>query len=319
MASASRSLSTDYRELIDSRVRSRRAVTVREWFIKGFLIFCAAFSIFITFTFIVVLFREAGRFFARDEVTIANFFFSTDWSPEAERNPSFGIWPLISGTMSVTFVAMLLALPLGLVTAVYLSEYATKNVRSALKPTLEVLAGIPTVVYGYFALTIITPSLKLLHSGFEPYNILSAGIAVGILCFPTVCSLTEDALQAVPRGLRDGAHGLGATRFDVSTRVVVPAALSGIISAFLLAVARAIGETMIVALAAGVRANLTIDPREPAQTMTGFMVHVAYGESSHEDTSYFAMYAVGITLFLITFTLTVIGNIVRKRFREIYE
>jgi phosphate transport system permease protein len=214
---------------------------------------------------------------------------------------------------------MLIALPLGLVTAIYLSEYAPRKARNLLKPALEVLAGVPTVVYGFFALTTITPILQWLHEGFNVYNATSAGIAVGILCFPTVCSLAEDALQAVPRALREAGYGLGGTRFDVSTKVIVPAAMSGIISAFLLAIARAIGETMVVALAAGSRAQFTVDPRDEVQTMTGFMVQMASGDVSNQDVSYYAMYAVAFTLFLLTLSLTMIGNIISRRYRETYE
>ena len=220
--------------------------------------------------------------------------------------------------MLVTAVAMVLALPLGLITAIYLSEYAPRKLRAVLKPTLEVLAGIPTVVYGFFALTAITPALKMLHDGFNIYNAFSAGIAVGILCLPTVSSLAEDALQAVPRSLREAAYGLGATKFDVSVKVVLPAAFSGIVSAFLLAIARAIGETMIVALAAGSMPRLTMDVREEVQTMTGFMVQMALGDVSNFGPEYSSMYAVAATLFVMTFSLTVIGGQVRRRFREAY-
>ncbi|MBC8874325.1 MAG: phosphate ABC transporter permease subunit PstC [Planctomycetes bacterium] len=300
-----------------SRRRSKTAARVRELCIRSFLVLCAAFSILITFTIILVLFRETLRFFGMDGVTAGEFFSSTKWSPLFSHE--IGVWPLVSGTLLVTAVAMAIALPLGLITAVYLSEYAHRRLRAWLKPTLEILAGIPTVVYGYFALTIITPGLKFLHEGFNVYNAFSAGLAVGILCLPTVCSLAEDALQAVPRSLRDAAYGLGGTRFDVATKVVVPAALSGIVSAFLLAIARAIGETMIVALAAGATARMTVDPRNEIQTMTGWMVQMALGDASHESMEYFSMYAVAAVLFIMTFGLTLLGNIVRRRFREAYE
>jgi phosphate transport system permease protein len=214
---------------------------------------------------------------------------------------------------------MALAIPLGLVTAIYLSEYAHRRVRAILKPTLEVLAGIPTVVYGFFALTFITPMLKWFHDGFNTYNAMAAGIAVGILCLPIVSSLVEDSLRAVPRSLREAAYGLGATKFEVSTKVVVPAALSGIISAILLAVSRAIGETMIVALAAGSRPQFTFDPREDVQTMTGWMVQMALGDVSNFNIEYTSMYAVAAVLFVITLALTFSGNVVRARFREEYQ
>jgi phosphate transport system permease protein len=306
-------------QLIRSDQRSLAMIRTREIGIYVLLILCGLFSLMVTAAIIFVLTTETIHFFQTDEVTIANFLGSTKWNPLLGGTKSFGIWALISGTMLVTVIAMVIALPLGLVTAIYLSEYAPSRVRKTLKPILEVLAGVPTVVYGFFALMTITPILQKLHGGFDVYNAASAGIAVGILCLPTVCSLAEDALQAVPRSLRDAAYGLGGTRFDVSIKVVLPAALSGIISAFLLAIARAIGETMIVALAAGSLPQVTFDPRDQVQTMTGFMVQMASGDVSNYGAEYYAMYAVSFTLFVITLALTLVGNIVRKRFRETYE
>lgn len=287
----------------------------------------ATFSVFVTVAIIVVLFTESARFFERPEVSLSDFFFGTKWSPLLGSEKHFGIWALISGTMQITVVAMAVALPLGLVTAIYLSEYAPRRLRTVLKPALEILAGIPTVVYGFFALTFITPQIlqKIplhwfgIEKGFESYNAASAGIAVGILCLPIVTSLTEDALQAVPQSLRDGAFGLGGTKFDVSTKIVVPAALSGIISAFLLAIARAVGETMIVALAAGSLPRFGFDIRSETQPMTGFMVQMALGDVSNFGTEYFSMYAVALVLFLMTLTLTIIGQMIRKRYREVYK
>jgi phosphate transport system permease protein len=304
---------------LGKRARSRRSVQLRDGAVQGVLFLCGLFSVAITVSIIVVLIRESLRFFAFPDVTLREFLFTTTWAPLIGQTKHFGIWPLICGTMLVTVVAMAFALPLGLVTAIYLSEYAPRRVRNRLKPTLEVLAGIPTVVYGFFALTIITPSLKFFHEGFGVYNAFSAGIAVGILCLPTISSLTEDALRAVPRSLREAAFGLGGTRFDVAVKVVVPAALSGIISAFLLAVARAVGETMIVALASGSRAQFTFDPRDEAQTMTGFMVQMALGDVSTQSVEYYSMYAVAAVLFVITFLLTIVGHQVRRRFREAYQ
>ena len=219
--------------------------------IQASLVACGLFSVLTTLAIIVVLAKETISFFQLDDVSIIDFLFGTKWNPLLGAQKHFGIWPLICGTLLVTAVAMSVALPLGLITAIYLSEYAPKKLRAILKPVLEVLAGIPTVVFGFFALTIITPSLQWFHEGFGVYNAFSAGLAVGIMCLPIVCSLTEDALRAVPVSLREAAYGVGATKFDVSVRVVVPAAMSGIVAAFLLAVARAVGETMIVSLAAG--------------------------------------------------------------------
>lgn len=327
MSSANSLATPTWRGDLDDRVgkylgrshRSLKLVRGRETVIYAILIASGLFSLLITGAIIYVLAIETVSFFKSDEVTFANFFGSTTWNPLLGGTKSFGIWALICGTMLVTAIAMSIALPLGLITAIYLSEYAPRGVRNVLKPVLEVLAGVPTVVYGFFALMTITPILQWLHSGFSVYNAASAGIAVGILCLPTVCSLAEDALQAVPRGLREGAYGLGATRFDVSVKVVVPAALSGIISAFLLAIARAVGETMIVALAAGSLAQATLDPRQQVQTMTGFMVQMASGDVSNYGTEYYSMYAVAFTLFVMTLALTMVGNLVRRRFREAYE
>ena len=307
------------RSILASDRRSLRGVRIREFGIYAVLVLCGVFSLLITMAIVGVLFTETLNFFRSDEVTVTNFLTSGQWTPLLGNTKSFGIWALISGTLLVTVIAMSIALPLGLVTAVYLSEYAPRKVRSVLKPVLEVLAGVPTVVYGFFALMTITPVLQWLHGGFSVFNATSGGIAVGILCLPTVCSLAEDALQAVPGSLRDGAYGLGGTRFDATVKVILPAALSGIISAFLLAIARAIGETMIVAIACGSRPQVTADPRDEIQTMTGFMVQMAGGDVSNFGTEYYSMYAVAFTLFTITLTLTMIGNYVRKRYREAYE
>lgn len=310
------------------RLRSLKAVRGKELVIYGILVLCAAFSILITFTIVGILLRETIHFFQQPDVTLKGFLTGTEWSPLLGNPPGYGIWPLVCGTMLVTGIAMSVAIPLGLITAIFLSEYAPSWMRSILKPVLEVLAGIPTIVYGFLALRVITPGLIEGHSflfsgtgfeGFNIYNALSAGIAVGILCFPTVCSLTEDALRAVPNSLREGAYALGGTRFDVSLKIVFPAALSGIISAVLLAVARAVGETMIVSMAAGSLAKMTLDPRDQIQTMTGHMVKMALGDVSYESVQYLSMYAVAMMLFIMTLTLTVIGGIVRRRFREAYE
>ncbi len=284
------------------------------------VVFVSAFlTVAVTVSIVVVLGQETWRFFRDEQVTVWQFFTGTRWAPLAGGTRYFGIWPLLCGTLMVTVVAMAIALPLGLVTAVYLSEYASEKLRGVLKPTLELLAGIPTVVYGFFALTAITPFLKLFLPGLGVYNALSAGIAVGVLCLPTVTSLTEDALRSIPQSLREAAYGLGGTRFDVATKVVVPAAMSGLVSATLLAIARAVGETMIVALAAGSMPQLTLDPRQEIQTMTGFMVQMALGDVNNFGVEYLSMYAVAAMLFVVTLVLTVLGNWVRRRYREVYQ
>ncbi|MDZ4852002.1 MAG: phosphate ABC transporter permease subunit PstC [Pirellulaceae bacterium] len=299
--------------------RSLTALYVREWIVKVMLASCGLLSLLVTGSIIFVLVKESMVFFSMPGISVTDFLTSTEWTPTLGNEVHYGIWALISGTILVSFVAMLIALPIGLITAIYLSEYAHRRVRAILKPVLEVLAGIPTVVYGFFALTVITPSLKFVHPGFNIYNGMSAGIAVGILCLPIVTSMAEDALRAVPRSLREGAFGLGCTKLEVTLKVVLPAALSGIISAFLLAISRAVGETMIVALASGSQPHLTLDPREATQTMTGWMIQMGSGDTSQFDARYYSMYAVACILFILTFALTMVGNWVRRRFREAYE
>ena len=316
--------------------RPKSKVVRRAWegSVYTSLIACGSVSILTTIAIIVVLFTETFRFFQLPGVTVTGFLFGLEWNPLLGAEKHFGIWRLICGTLLVTGVAMLFALPFGLITAIYLSEYAPRSLRAVIKPVLEILAGIPTVVYGFFALTVLTPGLQWIDDGFEIYNVFSAGIAVGIMCLPIVCSLSEDALQAVPRSLREGAYGVGATKFDVSVKVVVPSALSGIVAAFLLAIARAVGETMIVALAAGnLGRNLkaafgdgsfsglgqVLDPRESAQTMTAYMVQIFLGDASNYGPEYYSSYAVAAMLFIMTLVLTLIGHRIRVRFREVYQ
>ncbi|MEM8679069.1 MAG: phosphate ABC transporter permease subunit PstC [Planctomycetota bacterium] len=299
--------------------RTLSVIRLREMLIKLILHGCTLFSLLITFAIITLLAVETLRFFRMEEVEFWDFITGNKWNPLLGATKHFGVWPLVTGTLLVTGVAMLVALPMGLVTAIFLSEFASAGLRNGLKPALEILAGIPTVAYGFFALTFITPRLIQLHDGFDFYNALSAGIAVGILCLPTVVSLSEDALQAVPLGLRASAYGLGATKYEVAMRVTVPAALSGIVSAFLLAFARAVGETMIVALAAGSRPQMTLDPRNEIQTMTGYITQVAQGDVNNFGVEYYSIYAVAALLFLMTFGLNVLGHLIRKRFREAYE
>jgi phosphate transport system permease protein len=313
---------------IIGRSRSRLGRSLTERSIRTTLFLCGAFSIIITFAIIGVLIEETVKFFRLPNVTFWEFITGTRWSPLLGAQKYFGIWPLVIGTLVVTVVAALFALPCGAITAVYLSEYSPRKLRAVLKPVLEILAGIPTVVYGFFALTVITPALKGVIPGLGTYNALGAGLAVGIMVLPIVCSLSEDALQAVPRSLREGAYAVGATKFDVSMKVVFPAALSGIMASFLLAISRAIGETMIVALAAGGLARSfdnfgqfikACDPRNETQTMTAYMVQIFLGDTATGGVEYRSCYAVALTLFLITFLLAVIGNRVLSRFREVYE
>jgi len=280
---------------------------------------CGAFSIAVTLAIVFILITESLRFFTIEGVSLVEFLTGLKWEPLLGADKKFGVLPLASATIAVSAIAMAVAIPLGLITAIYLSEFAHPRVAAILKPIIEVLAGIPTVVYGFFALTTITPALRLLSGDFEFFNITSAGLAVGVMTLPTVSSLSEDALRAVPRGLREGAFGLGATRFDVAVKVVTPAALSGVIAAFLLAIARAVGETMIVALAAGGLARLALDPTQGAQTMTAYMVQIFLGDAEFGSVEYYSSYAVGAMLFAMTLALTVAGGWILKRFREVYD
>jgi phosphate transport system permease protein len=293
----------------------------RERFVRCVLFACAALSIFTTLAVIVMLSTQSASFFREPGVGVWSFLTGTTWQPAAQsaEDRAFGVIPLVSGTLLIAAISACISLPLGLLTAIYLSEYAHPRVRTVLKPVLEILAGIPTVVYGFFAIVLITPLLRTILPELGPFNALSAGIAVGIMCLPIVTSLSEDALRAVPRSLREGAYAVGGTKFDVTCKVVVPAALSGVIAAFLLAISRAVGETMIVALAAGMTPNLTIDPTESVQTMTGFIIDTVKGETPAGSIQRKSIFAVGAVLFVITLAFTVLGNRVLARFREVYE
>jgi phosphate transport system permease protein len=291
---------------------------MRELPIMGFLFLCAAISIATTLGIVLVLFEETIAFF--EEVSIAEFFTSTEWTPLFTEK-HFGVLPLLNATLLMSLIAMLIALPLGLLAAIYLSEYAPDGVRSTLKPILEVLAGIPTVVYGYFALQFISPQIVQFLFGTDSslFNALAAGIAMGIMILPLVSSLSEDAMRAVPRALREGAYGLGANRFEVSTRVVVPAALSGIVAASILAISRAVGETMIVTIAAGQIPNLSWNPLEAMEAMTAYIVQVSMGDTPRGTIEYSTIFAIGSMLFLTTLVLNVIAQWLLAKFREEYE
>jgi phosphate transport system permease protein len=280
---------------------------------------CGAISIFTTTAIVIVLFQEAWMFFGSPEVDLAEFFGTTTWQPETGR---FGIWPLMTSTLITSIIALMVAVPLGLGAAIYLSEYASPQARGYLKPILEVLAGVPTVVYGYFALTFVTPAILqgLLGKGnVEIYNMLSAGLTMGIMILPLVASMSEDALSAVPRALREGAYGLGATRLETSLRIVVPAALSGILAAVIVAMSRAVGETMIVALAAGAGPRFTFNPLQAAETMTGHIARISGGDISYASIQYTSIFAIALVLFFMTLLLNLLSGWVVRRFREVYE
>ncbi len=295
--------------------RRRRRRKLGEGAIHGLLLTCGLISIGTTVGIIVILSTETVNFFR--EVPIADFFTDTRWTPLFVPQ-SFGIWPLIVGTLLVTAWACIIALPVGLATAIFLSEYAPDRLRRTVKPLLEVLAGIPTVVYGYFALTFVTPVLRTIYPSAEVFNAASASIVMGIMIIPMVSSLSEDAMIAVPRSLREGAYALGATRFETAIRVVVPAALSGIVASFILAISRAIGETMIVTLAAGATPNLTGNPFEGIQTMTAYMVQVSLGDTPQGSTEYRTIFAVAMTLFIMSFATTLLAHYVVRRFQGVH-
>jgi phosphate transport system permease protein len=287
-----------------------------ELVVKGLLAFCALVSVATTVGIILALLQPSLEFFR--DVSIVDFFSGDRWAP-LFTPASFGVQPLLLGTFSVTFWACLLALPLGLLAAIYLSEYATPRVRGTLKPALEVLAGIPTVVFGFFALTFFTPLLQDIGLDVATFNVMSAGLVMGVMLIPTVASISEDAMTAVPQELRDGAYALGATRLKVSTRIVVPAAVSGIVASYVLAISRAVGETMIVLIAAGGIAQITYDPREPAQTMTAFIGATGLGDVPTGSLEYKTIFAVGLTLFVITFAMNMVSIRLVRKYREIYE
>ena len=284
--------------------------------IKLALLLCSVVSILTTVGIVSVLFYEAILFFR--EVSILEFITGTKWTPRF-ASQHFGIWPLLTGTLLTTVGAMLVALPLGLLSAIYLSEYAPDLLRQVLKPVLEVLAGIPTVVYGFFALLFVTPLLRGISEDIAIFNALSPAIVMGIMILPMVSSLSEDAMRGVPRSLREAAYALGATKLEVATRVVVPAALSGIVAAFILAMSRAIGETMIVAIAAGSNPDFTLNPLVPIQTMTGYIVQVILGDAPTGSLAYKTIFAVGSSLFIITLGMNLLSQAVVRRFREAYE
>jgi phosphate transport system permease protein len=279
------------------------------------LLLCALISVGTTLAIIVVLAVETVAFLR--EVPLTAFLFGTEWTP-LFAVPRFGVLPLVAGTVLVSLIAMVVALPMGLLSAIYLSEYAGERVRRVVKPLLEILAGVPTVVYGYFALLLVTPLLQQVVPGLAGFNALGPGIVMGIMILPLVSSLSEDAMRGVPRGLREGSYALGATRMQTSLRVVVPAALSGITAAFILAVSRAVGETMIVAIAAGQQPRLTFDPTVPIETMTAYIVQVSLGDTPAGTLEYRTIFAVGMLLFLGTFTLNLMSAWLRERFREEY-
>jgi len=300
----------------------RRQRALSEHIVKWILTACAVFTVLTTVGIVVILAYESLEFFR--EVGVGEFLFGNKWTALFPNDASFGVLPLVRGTLTIALISAFVSIPLGLMAAIYLSEYAGERARAILKPVLEILAGIPTIVFGFFALKFITPTLlnRILDVGV--FNGLAAGIAVGIMTLPLVASLSEDALRAVPISLREAAYGLGATRFETSVRVIVPAAVSGIVASFILAISRAIGETMIVALAAGSRpagmgANGPWDPTQSMQTMTGFIAQAFSGDVSRGSVQFYSLFGVGLLLFIMTLAMNILSNWVARRFREEYQ
>tara|TARA_B100001971_G_C18248428_1_gene576193 strand:- start:1356 stop:2225 length:870 start_codon:yes stop_codon:yes gene_type:complete len=289
---------------------------MKEIIIEKLFLLCALLSILTTFGIILILLTETIGFF--QEVSLIKFLIGTRWSPLLVPK-SFGILPLINGTLIITVGAALVALPLGLASAIYLSEYSSPNVRKIIKPILEILAGIPTVVYGYFALMFITPIIQDIFPNANIFNAVSASIVVGIMILPMVASLCEDAMRGVPQSLREGAYALGSTPLEVCTKVVVPASLSGVLASFILAISRAIGETMAVTIAAGMTPKITLNPLESVQTMTAYIVQVSLGDTPHGTIEYQSIFAVGMTLFTMTLLMNIGSQMLRQKYREVYQ
>jgi phosphate transport system permease protein len=297
------------------RFTARRARILRERAIELLLFLAALVSVFTTVGIVYILVKESVVFF--QHVPLADFLTDRQWTPLFD-DAHFGIMVLLSGTLTSSAVALGVAIPLGTIIAIYLSEFAPHRLRETVKPVLEMLGGVPTIVYGYFALLFLTPLLQRFIPGLPGFNLLSAGIVMGIMIIPYVSSISEDAMRAVPMSLREGSYAMGATRLQTALKVVVPAAFSGIASAYILGISRAVGETMILAVAAGMQPNLTFNPLEPAATITAFIVQVALGDLPHGSVGYQTIFAAGLTLMLFTLACNLAGHILRKRFREVY-
>ena len=297
------------------RLSSRLMMQAKEKAIESLLLFAALTSVAITVGIVGILVYESTSFFV--QISLWEFLTDRQWTPLFSE-PHYGILPLVSGTLVTTTVALAVAVPMGSLIAIYLSEYASTGTREVIKPALELLSAVPTVVYGYFALLFVTPALQKLWPELPGFNMLSAGLVIGIMIVPYVSSVSEDAMRAVPLHLREGAFALGATRMQTALRVVFPSALSGITAAYILGISRAIGETMVVAIAAGMQPTLTWNPLEPAATMTAYIVQVSLGDLPHGSVGYQTIFATGLTLLLITLAFNIVGHVLKKRYRQIY-
>ncbi|KGR91528.1 phosphate ABC transporter permease [Ureibacillus massiliensis 4400831 = CIP 108448 = CCUG 49529] len=299
-----------------AKSRNRKGKKFTEKLMPKLLFIAAFISVLTTIGIVFTLIFETFEFFQR--VSITDYLFGTEWLPFSGSNPQYGILALIAGTIKVTMIAILVAVPIGLAAAIYLSEYASDKARRTIKPILEVLAGVPTIVYGFFALTFVTPILQQLIPSLKIFNALSPGVVVGIMIIPMIASLSEDAMSSVPNSIREGALALGATKFEVAIKVVLPAALSGIIASIVLAISRALGETMIVSLAGGAKPTFDFSVTESIQTMTAYIVQVSSGDAGYGTTIYYSIYAVGFTLFIFTLIMNLLAHYISKRFREEY-
>lgn len=302
-------------EQVSARLAKRTTRNLRERAIEAVLMAAALVSVATTLGIVFILLRESWGFF--QQVPLRDFLTDTEWSPLFE-NPHYGILPLLSGTFVSALVALLLAVPVGTAIAIYLSEFASFRTREIAKPFLELLGGIPTIVYGYFALLFVTPLLQKIYPDLSGFNLLSAGLVMGIMIIPYISSVAEDAMHAVPVDLREGSYAMGATRLQTAMRVVVPAATSGLAAAYILGISRAVGETMILAVAAGMQPNLTWNPLEPAASITAYIVQVALGDLPHGSIGYQSIFAAGLTLMLMTLAFNILGHLLRKWFRETY-
>jgi len=311
-------LEKDVASMPTQNTQFRKKHRLHERIIEAIMFLFALFSLLITVGIVVILLRESYLFFSDPKVNLLGFLTGKDWQPMIDQ---FGFLPLLNATFTTSIIAMLLGIPVGLFVAVYLAEYASDRMRGILKPTLEVLAGIPTIVYGYFALTFMTPLLRMLfgQERVEIYNTGSAGLVIGILVLPLIATMAEDAISSVPKELRLASYALGGTKIETTFQVVIPAALSGLSATFLLALSRAIGETMVVALAAGAGPKLTADPFKAAETITGYIVRISGGDVSYNSVDYNSIFALGLVLFLITFTLNLISRKISNVFHQEYE
>ncbi len=297
------------------RLKPKRARQVKEKLIEAMLFAMAAVSVLTTLGIVFILVRESLSFF--QDVPLSRFLFDKEWTP-LFNEPQFGIIVLLSGTLTSSAVALLVAIPMGTIISIYLSEFATPKTREFAKPILELLSGVPTIVYGFFALLVVTPLLQKFIPGLSGFNVLSAGLVMGMMIVPYVSSISEDAMRAVPMSLREGSYAMGATRLQTALKVVFPAAFSGIAAAYILGISRAVGETMILAVAAGMQPNLSFNPLEPAATITAYIVQVALGDLPHGSTGYKTIFAAGFTLMLLTLIFNIIGFWLRRRYKESY-